>query len=665
MEMANSTILSALSPRVLALDDDKGSLISIETELKPKGFRVDLCQDYDEAITLLEAHSYDALVVDLNLKSKKTGIDFIDFALDKQPGIPIVVVSAYVGERWGDNLSNLWMKRMTFMSMQLSKPGFESRLGEWADNYLLFRSNKASAQSETYHSEDIRVNRLVSEIIPIVATTSSLPVLILGESGTGKEDFARLIHESPQNPYRSGPFIAVNCAAISDTLILSELFGHVKNSFTGAEDHRLGWFLEASGWKHEPLSARKSRQVIVDEILKHFGLSDINDFYQKVISGGDFKTQKRVIDGFMTEINDLVRKLGVLDDYNSWLSKNGNDVGNVKKAMNKVDTVVRLMNTSYERTSEDSAEYLFVDNAKPGTLFLDEIGDLSPAAEVALLRALDGYGIRPLGYTGPALLPDCRIIAATNRIRSRADVRETFESGEKCGTMRKDLFYRLEGWIVQLPALRERKTATGEFEWGISLKKWAAGDGLIFEEDGFNDFIKECAIKSGRLWDGNWRELSHVYARAKAVAGMRPGNRTITKSDLMFASQWVIAEGDEETSGRARGKEEVNNTTGQKLNDATHSDGRVKEMFPSEELRANARKFLDRYEDACQKMIGKNHITQRDIGNVISVTHNTIIGNCKKYAAVMLAFLDEFPDVWPKLLQKTKIRSWCERHLGA
>ena len=115
------------------------------------------------------------------------------------------------------------------------------------------------------------------------------------------------------------------------------------------------------------------------------------------------------------------------------------------------------MGTSYEKADEKSAEYLYVLNATRGTLFLDEIGDLSPAAEVALLRALDGYGVRPLGYTGPALLPNCRIIAATNRIRSRADLRESYENRETCKTMRKDLYYRLEGWVVELPAQEDRR----------------------------------------------------------------------------------------------------------------------------------------------------------------------------------------------------------------
>ena len=301
-------------PVVLVLDDEEGIRVQARRILTETGFDVEGCASYDDAVKLLEKHEFDAFVVDLNLLGEKSGIDFLQTALEKQPRVPFAIVSECLNDTWGARLSRFFVERGKPLDIQLEKTGFEVSLQEWANALLVFLRDKCLARRDTYHSEDVRVKRLVSEILPIVAA-SEAPVLIVGESGTGKEDLARLIHENSENPFRSGPFVAVNCAAISDTLILSELFGHVKNSFTGAEEHRLGWFLEASGWKHEPPSARKARRLVVDEILKTFGVEDINDLYKKVIMGGDFRAQKAEIDGFMTEINKLVKKLRVLDGY--------------------------------------------------------------------------------------------------------------------------------------------------------------------------------------------------------------------------------------------------------------------------------------------------------------------------------------------------------------
>ena len=156
---------------------------------------------------------------------------------------------------------------------------------------------------------------------------SALPVMIRGESGTGKELVARAIHQN--SPRRDRPFFSENCAALPDTLLESELFGHVKGAFTGAESHRRGLFEMADG----------------------------------------------------------------------------------------------------------------------GTLFLDEIGDTSLALQSKLLRVLQNGEIRPLGSETPIRV-NVRVLSATNR---------DLESMIREKKFREDLYYRLKGVTITLPALRERR----------------------------------------------------------------------------------------------------------------------------------------------------------------------------------------------------------------
>jgi len=476
-------------PVLMILEDEFAPRTKMKSLLCDIGFKVNSFAYFDDAVTALQEKDYDAFVVDLSLPGGRNGVEFLNIALNKNPYAAYAVVSAYLENSFALPLLKLQATRTTWLYRIIDKNGYEEPLKDWAAAVLRYVLDRYKATAVEYHSEDIRVKTLVDDVVPIVAK-SGQPVLIIGESGTGKEDIARIIHENVNNPFRTGPFVAVNCAATSDELILSDLFGHAMGAFTGAYEHRLGWFVEASGWKH----------------------------------------------------GSLIKKLYGVKAYSAWLSKCGNEVGYAKNAMVDEGNGINLMGKFYVTVSQEGAEYLYVKNAKPGTLFLDEIGDLSPAAEVALLRALDGYGIRPLGYTGPALLPNCRVIAATNRIRSYVDVREPYESTQNGGFIRKDLYWRIACWPLQLPPLRERKLADGQYEWIASLRKWAARDGLQLRKGEIEEFAQELVGKEGELWDGNWRELRYVYARAKAVAEMRPGNRVILKEDLSYASQWVLVE---------------------------------------------------------------------------------------------------------------------------
>ncbi len=185
-------------------------------------------------------------------------------------------------------------------------------------------SRAAKKAEATYVGRDPAVRSLLSSARRVAPTDATL--LVLGESGTGKELIAELVHRASRRS--DGPLVKVNCAALVESLLLSELFGHEKGSFTGATSRKRGRFERANG----------------------------------------------------------------------------------------------------------------------GTLFLDEIGDISPRTQVALLRVLEERRIERVG--GTASIPvDVRIVCATNR-----NIKTMVEKGQ----FREDLYYRLAGITLEIPALRER-----------------------------------------------------------------------------------------------------------------------------------------------------------------------------------------------------------------
>jgi transcriptional regulator with GAF, ATPase, and Fis domain/tetratricopeptide (TPR) repeat protein len=219
----------------------------------------------------------------------------------------------------------------------------------------------------------VRINQLVDRIGP-----SSATVLVRGESGTGKELVARALHE--RSPRRDLPLVAVNCGALSEELLLSELFGHERGAFTGAIRERKGRFELAAG----------------------------------------------------------------------------------------------------------------------GTIFLDEIGDISPRAQVALLRVLQERTFERIGGSR-TISVDVRVVCATNR---------PLEELMKKGQFREDLYYRLRGTTLTLPPLREHledlpllcDTFLGRLDRPLKLSREALG------------------MLERHPWAGNVRELFHMLESASILA---------------------------------------------------------------------------------------------------------------------------------------------------
>jgi two-component system NtrC family response regulator len=233
--------------RILFADDEVALQELISLELPRMGFEVTVCPDGSTAVAALERNSYDCLIVDLDMPGLN-GIQVIERAKDIAPDTDTVVLT-------GKSSLETAVAALRFGAFDyLTKPcrliELQSLLERVAQKRELTNKYRAlKRQLERIEgtpqligdsSSMERVRQLIAKVAPTHST-----VLIRGETGTGKELVARAVHE--QSLRADMPFVAINCGALPENLIESELFGHRKGAFTGADDQRIGLFEVAHG----------------------------------------------------------------------------------------------------------------------------------------------------------------------------------------------------------------------------------------------------------------------------------------------------------------------------------------------------------------------------------------------------------------------------------
>ncbi|HEV3417728.1 MAG TPA: sigma 54-interacting transcriptional regulator, partial [Pirellulales bacterium] len=216
-------------------------------ELDRMGHEVTVCPDGLTAAAALERNTYDCLLVDLDMPGL-SGIQVIAKAKELSPDTDAIVLtgkssveSAIAALRHGafDYLTKpcKLAELETLLERVLQKR-------ELTNKYRALKRRLERVEGPTRLVGDSPIMNRVRQLIAKVAPTHS-SVLILGETGTGKELVARALHE--QSVRADQPFVAINCGALPENLIESELFGHRKGSFTGADEHRVGLFEVADG----------------------------------------------------------------------------------------------------------------------------------------------------------------------------------------------------------------------------------------------------------------------------------------------------------------------------------------------------------------------------------------------------------------------------------
>ena len=232
---------------LLVADDDPAVRESLERALAREGYAVVLAPDGQAALERLQAGGIDVVLSDLKMPGL-TGLEFLQAAKVVKPDVDFIMLTAFgtveeAVKAMKDGATDFLTK--PFQRAQLMKvvrQALERRALIAQNRALQQRLDALLSQGEVVGVSPAwrRLMNLVNQV-----ADSSATVLIQGESGTGKELVARAIHE--RSPRKGGPFIAVNCAALPETLLESELFGYEKGAFTGATSRREGRFELAAG----------------------------------------------------------------------------------------------------------------------------------------------------------------------------------------------------------------------------------------------------------------------------------------------------------------------------------------------------------------------------------------------------------------------------------
>ena len=381
--------------KILLVDDESGILDTLKILFRGEGYDVRVASTGREAMAALEEDRPDLVLTDIRMPGA-TGLEVLARARQVDPELPVILMTAQASLQSAVRAVNegaYYDLQKPFANDELLAIGrraVEARQLRRENKALKKEIRRRERGTEGRPAGKSRAFLDVLKLAETVAPTDST-ILISGESGSGKEVVARYIHALSDRADK--PFYSLNCGALPESLLESELFGHVKGSFTGAVRDKEGLLVAASG----------------------------------------------------------------------------------------------------------------------GTFFLDEIGEMSPATQVKILRALQEREVIPVGAT-EAVKVDVRIIAATNR-ELEAEIRR--------GTFRSDLYYRLNVIALHVPPLRDRRD-----DIPILTRHFLGRSANGAEGHEVSEETMELLRKYD--WPGNVRELENALERAAVVS---PG-RVITPDAL-------------------------------------------------------------------------------------------------------------------------------------
>jgi two-component system response regulator HydG len=231
--------------RILIVDDHLEMARTIADYLGQRSMEAVAVASAEEALAQLGAEPFDALLTDLRMKGMD-GLDLLDAAHRLDPGLPVVVMTAFGGI--DSAVASIQRGAYHYVTKPFKLDVVRVLLERACEERQLRDENRRlrRAVGDCY-ADMIGKSQPMQELFALLERVAQVtsPALVLGETGTGKELVARALHQN--GPRANGPFVAINCAALPEALLESELFGHTRGAFTGATQARRGQFLDADG----------------------------------------------------------------------------------------------------------------------------------------------------------------------------------------------------------------------------------------------------------------------------------------------------------------------------------------------------------------------------------------------------------------------------------
>jgi DNA-binding NtrC family response regulator len=318
--------------RVLIVDDEQQMCELIETDLRLRGFEPFYRTSAVDAYQLLKEQDFDAVLTDLRMPGM-SGTELCERIVANRPDVPVVVMTAFgsletavAAIRVGAYDFVTKPIEMDLLAIVLQRAVNFRKLQEKVT--ILTEVAGHTATFDEMIGTSPAMQRLFDQLARVADTETS--VLVCGESGTGKELVARSMHQRSQRS--SGPFVAVNCAALPANLLESELFGHAKGAFTDAKSERKGLFFQADGGTllldeigEMPLAIQpKLLRALEENAVRPVGGDQEMPFDVRLISATNRDLQSEVDEGRFRE--DLFYRINVIQIDLPSLRARGTDV---------------------------------------------------------------------------------------------------------------------------------------------------------------------------------------------------------------------------------------------------------------------------------------------------------------------------------------------------
>ena len=304
--------------KVLVVDDDRSHRFMLKSMFTEWGWDVEEADDGTTAVAAVEAHSYDAILMDVRM-AKMDGMEALRRIHAFNPAIPVVIMTAYSSvdsavEAIKNGAHDYLTKPLDFERLRLT-------MARALDHRQVVEEKEGAKSHERDEIDTVGIigkspiMHELLEMISFVAPTEAT-VLITGESGTGKELIASALHHNSGR--KKGPFVKVNCAALVETLLESELFGHEKGAFTGADRRRDGKFVQADHGtlfldeigETSPAMQVKLLRVLQEHELQRVGGQDVVEVNVRLVAATNRILEDEVKAGRFRE--DLYYRLNVV-----------------------------------------------------------------------------------------------------------------------------------------------------------------------------------------------------------------------------------------------------------------------------------------------------------------------------------------------------------------